>query len=89
MFSDDIVHLDPALDPQADNRTARSWRPHTLNSKLPTSRIHLSRKNCKLSSIPTIFEQHQIVRVQTHGSSVLVFVKQVLSEVQHTNVAVV
>jgi len=30
-----------------------------------------------------------IVRIQTDGSSVLVFVKEVLSEVQHTNVAVV
>ena len=81
MFSNDIVRLHPALHLLADSHMARSWRPHTPLQQ--TSSRSGTSDSQKLQIVQHLdnFEQHQIVRIQSNGSHILVFVKQVFSHI--------
>ena len=51
--------------------------------------VHLSGQHCKLGDIPRVFEQHEVMCIQTYRSSIAVFVKDILCQVQYANVYVV
>jgi len=51
--------------------------------------VQLFREICKLTNVSWILEQNHVVGIQTHGSSKLVFQKQVLGEENDADVSVV